>query len=186
MVCLPQEYKDDCTSFLQIFKKQFSSQKHAYHAQIEALSLVKKDNENVRHYTLKVETLVKQGWYNEFPSTINLKCNEVITCRLPKKLKDFANKPQVKHISSFMEPSIPFLSLLIVVDFEDITLEKIKTRKLSPKINTLSNTLEQNANIQDTPPETTQVQAINPNNKSKPQFKKYLPQKQSLCFHLLS
>ena len=58
---LPQVYIDDWSSFLQIFKKQFYSQKHAYHAQIEALSLVKKDNENVRHFALKVETLVKQG-----------------------------------------------------------------------------------------------------------------------------
>ena len=59
---LPQVYKDDWSSFLQIFKNQFCSQKHAYHAQIEAISLVKKDKENVCHYTLKVETLVKQGW----------------------------------------------------------------------------------------------------------------------------
>ena len=29
----------------------------------------KKDNANVRFYALKVETLVKQGWYNEYPST---------------------------------------------------------------------------------------------------------------------
>ena len=82
---LPQVYKDDWSSFLQIFRKQFYSQKHAYHAQIEALSLVKKDNENVRHFALKVETLVKQGWYNEYPSTINLKCNEIFTRGLPKK-----------------------------------------------------------------------------------------------------
>ena len=95
---LPQVYKDDWSSFLQIFKKQFYSQKHAYHAQIEGLSLLEKDNENVRHFALKVETLVKQGWYNEYPSTINLKCNGIFTRGLPKKLKDFANKRQVKHI----------------------------------------------------------------------------------------
>ena len=82
---LPQVYKDDWSSVLQIFKKHFYSQKHAYHAQIEALSLVKKGNENVRHCALKVETLVKQGWYNEYPSTINLKCNELFTRGLPKK-----------------------------------------------------------------------------------------------------
>ena len=120
---LPQVYKDDCSSFLQIFKKQFYSQKHEYHAQIEALSFVKKDNENVRHYALKVETLVKQGWYNEDPSTNNLKCNEMFTRGLPKKLKDFANKRQVKHISSSLEPSILFHSLVNMVDSEDITLK---------------------------------------------------------------
>ena len=170
---LPQVYKDDWSSFLQIFKKQFYSQKHAYHAQIEALSLVKTDNENVRHFALQVETLVKQGWYNEDPSTINLKCNEIFTRGLPKKLKDFANKRQVKHISSSLEPSIPFHSLVNMVDSEDITLEKIKTQELSLEINNLSTTFQQNTNIQDPPSEPPHVQVIDPNNKSKPQFKKY-------------
>ena len=152
---LPQVYKDDWSSFLQIFKKQFYSQKHAYHAQIDALSLVKKDNENVRHLALKFETLVKQGWYNEYPSTINLKCNEIFTRGLP------------------LEPSIPFHSLVNMVDSEDITLEKIKTQELSLEINTLSNTFQQSTTIQDFPSESPQVQIMDPNNKSKPQFKKY-------------
>ena len=164
---LPQVYKDDWSSFLQIFKKQFYSQKHAYHAQIEALSLVK------RHFALKVETLVKQGWYNEYPSTINLKCNEIFTRGLPKKLKDSANKRQVRHISNSFEPSIPFHSLVNMVDSEDITLEKIKTQELSLEINTLSNTFQQSTTIQDSPSESPQVQVMDPNNKSKPQFKKY-------------
>ena len=170
---LPQVYKDDWSSFLQNFKKQFYSQKHAYHVQIEALSLVKKDNENVRHFALKVETLVIQGWYNEYPSTINLKCNEIFTRGLPKKLKDFANKRQVKHISSSLEPSIPFHSLVNMVDSEDITLEKIKTQELSLEINTLSNTFQQNATTQDTSSEPPLIHAADPNNKSKPQLKKY-------------
>ena len=153
--------------------KQFYSQKLAYHAQVEDLSLVKKDNENVCHFALKVETLVKQGWYNEYPSTINLKGNEIFTRGLPKKLKDFANKRQVKHISSSLEPSIPFHSLVNMVDSEDITLEKIKTQELSLEINTLSNTFQQSTTSQDSPSESPQVQVMDPNNKSKPQFKKY-------------
>ena len=38
-----------------------------------------------------------------------------------KKLKEFANK----HISSSLEPSIPFHSLVNMVDSDDIILEKI-------------------------------------------------------------
>ena len=125
---LPQVYKSVWSSFLQIFKKQFYSQKHAYHAQIEALSLVRTGNENFRQFALKVETLVKQEWYNENPSTKNLECNEVFTRGLPKNLKNFANKRQVKHISSSLEPSIPFHTLVNMVDSEDITLEKIKLK----------------------------------------------------------
>ena len=63
-----------------------------------------------------------------------------------------------------MKPSIPFHSLVNMVDSEDITLEKIKTQELSLGINTLSNTFQQNTTIQDTPPEPPQIQAIDPKN----------------------
>ena len=144
---LPQVYKDDWSSFLQIFKKQFYSQKHAYHAQIEALSLVK------RHFALKVETLVKQGWYNEYPSTINLKCNEIFTRGLPKKLKDSANKRQVRHISNSFEPSIPFHSLVNMVDSEDITLQSISSflnKYKKPVRNKVETLLQENPCLNET------------------------------------
>ena len=44
-------------------------------------------HEHVRQYALKVETLVKKGLYNEYPFTINLKCNEVFNRGFPKKMK---------------------------------------------------------------------------------------------------
>ena len=46
---LNDTYKQDWHAFVQAFKKQFSSQKNAYYAQVEALNLSKKDNETVRH-----------------------------------------------------------------------------------------------------------------------------------------
>ena len=79
-------YKQQWNSFVQIFKKQFSSQKTAYYAQVEAMSLMKKDNETVRHFALRVQQLVKKGWCNENAATINLKNNEIFTKGLPKKL----------------------------------------------------------------------------------------------------
>ena len=89
---LNDTYKHDWHAFVQAFKKQFSSEKNAYYAQVEALNLTKKDNETVRHFALKVQQLVEKGWCNENASTINLKCNEISTKRLPKNPKDFANK----------------------------------------------------------------------------------------------
>ena len=89
---LNDTYKHDWHAFVQAFKKQFSSQKNAYFAQVEALNLTKKDNETVRHFALKVQQLVEKGWCNENASTINLKCNEIFTKGLPKTLKDFAKK----------------------------------------------------------------------------------------------
>ena len=89
-------------------KKQFSSQKNAYYAQVKALNLVKKDNETIHHFPLKVQQLVEKRWCNENASTINLKCNEIFTKGLPKLLKDFANKRQVKHTPTTLDLSIPF------------------------------------------------------------------------------
>ena len=97
---LNDTYKHDWHAFVQAFKKQFSSQKNAFCAQVEALNLSKKDNETVRHFALKVQQLVEKGWCNENASTINLKCNEIFTKGLPKNLKDFAHKRQVKHTST--------------------------------------------------------------------------------------
>ena len=54
-------YKQHWNSFVQLFKKQFSSQKTTYYAQVEAMSLMKKDNESVRHFALRVQQLVKKG-----------------------------------------------------------------------------------------------------------------------------
>ena len=60
-----------------------------------------------------------------------------------------------------------------MVDSEDITLEKIKTQERSLEINTLSNPFQQNTTIRDTPPETPQIQAIDPINNTKPKFKTF-------------
>ena len=115
-------YKQQWNSFVQLFKKQFSSQKTAYYAQVEAMSLMKKDNETVRHFALRVQQLVKKGRCNENAATINPKNNEIFTKGLPKKLKDFAHKRQVKHVSTLLEPSIPFHTLVRHVDSNCKTL----------------------------------------------------------------
>ena len=78
-------YKQQWNSFVQLFKKQSSSQKTAYYAQVEARSLIKNDNEAVRHFAFRVQQLVKKGGCNENAATINLKKNEIFTKGLPKK-----------------------------------------------------------------------------------------------------
>ena len=47
--------KQDWHAFVQAFKKQFSSQKNAYYAQVEALIVSKKNNETIQHFALKVQ-----------------------------------------------------------------------------------------------------------------------------------
>ena len=170
---LNDTYKQDWLAFVQAFKKQFSSQKNAYYAPVEALNLSKKDNETVRHFALKVQQLVEKGWCNENASTINLKCNEIFTKGLPKNLNDFANKRQVKHTSTVLEPSIPFHTLVKLVDAEDIANDKTRTPDLALEIQTLTKQL----NTQTLEP-TSQEQLMftqpkDPNNKTKPAYKKY-------------
>ena len=140
-ICLNDTYKHDWHAFVQAFKKQFSSQKNAYYAQVEALNLTRKDNETVRHFALKVQQLVEKGWCNENASTINLKCNEILTKGLSKNPKDFANKRQVKHTSTVLEPSIPFHTLVKLVDAEDIANDKIRTHDLALEINNITKQL---------------------------------------------
>ena len=56
--------EQDWHAFVKAFKKQISSQRNTYYAQVEALSLVKKDNETVRNFATKVQQLVEKGWCN--------------------------------------------------------------------------------------------------------------------------
>ena len=169
---LNDTYKHDWHAFVQAFKKQFSSQKNAYYAQVKALNLTKKDNETVRHFALKIQQLVEKGWCNENASTINLKCNEIFTKGLPKNLKDFANKRLVKHTSTVLEPSIPFHTLVKLVDAEDIANDEIRTHDLALEINNITKQL--NTQTLD-PSSQEQLMFTQPKdpNKNKPAYKKY-------------
>ena len=162
---LNHTYKHDWHAFVQAFKKQFSSQKNAYYAQVEALNLTKKDNEIVRHFALKVQQLVEKGWCNENASTINLKCNEIFTKGLPKNLKDFANKRQVKHTSTVLEPSIPFHTLVKLVDAEDIANDKIRTHDLALEINNITKQLNTQSLDHPSQEQLLYTQPKDPNNK---------------------
>ena len=158
---------------LHISYKQQRNSFVAYYAQVEAMSLMKKDNETVRHFALRVQQLVKKGWCNENAATINLKNNEIFTKGLSKKLKDFAHKRQVKHVSTLLEPSIPFHTLVRHVDSEDIANEKNRTNDLALEINKVL--LEDDTNKREFEHEDhiMVTQSGDPNNKSKPAYKKF-------------
>ena len=170
---LNDTYKHDWHAFVQAFKKQFSSQKNAYYAQVEALNLTKKDNEIVRHFALKVHHLVGKGWCNENASTINLECNETFTKGLPKNPKDFANKRQVKHTSTVLEPSIPFHTLVKLVDAEDIANDKIRTHDFALEINNITKQLNTQTLDHPSQEQLMYTQPKDPNNRNKPAYKKY-------------
>ena len=92
---------------------------------------------------------------------------------LPKNLKDFANKRQVKHTSTVLEPSRPFHTLVKLVDAEDIANDKIRTHVLTPEVNSIANQLE-SQNFETQQPEHPMfTQSRDPKNKHKPACKKY-------------
>ena len=116
-------------------------------------------DEKVRHFALKVQQLVEKGWCIENASTLKLKCIELFTKGLPKNLSRFANKSQVKHTSTVLEPSTPFHTLVKLIDANNLT-NQLQTQTLdSSKQEKLMFT-----------------QSRDPNNKSKPAFKKFLLQ----------
>ena len=109
---------------------------------------------------------------NENAAAINLKNNEIFTKGFPKKLKDFAHKRQVKHVSTLLEPSIPFHTLVRHVDSEDIAQEKIRTYDLALEINKVS--LEDETNkVLEHEEHIMVTQLGDPKNKSKPAYKTY-------------
>ena len=134
---------------------------------------MKKDNETVRNFALRVQQLVKKGWCNGNAATINLKNNEIFTKGLPKKLKDFAHKRQVKHVSTLLEPSIPFHTIVRHVDSEDIANEKIRTNDLALETNKVSLEDVSNTKVLEHKEHIMVTQSGDPNNKSKPAYKKY-------------
>ena len=56
--------------------------------------------------------------------------------------KDFANERQVKHTSTVLKPSVPFYTLVKLVDAEDIAIEKIRTHDLTLEVNSITNQLQ--------------------------------------------
>ena len=162
-ICLKDTYKQVWHAFVQSFKKQFASQKNAYCVQLGALILTKKDNEIVRHFALKFQQLVEKVW-----------CNEC-TKGLPKILKDFANKRLVKHTSTVLEHSIPFHTLLNLVDAEELANDKIKTYDLALEVNNITKQLQTQTLDPSNPEQLMLTQPRDPNNKNKPAYKNIAP-----------
>ena len=77
------------------------------------------------------------------------------------------------HVSTLLEPSIPFHTLVRHVDSEDIANEKIRTNDLALEINKVS--LEDDTSKKEFEHEDhiMVTQSGDPNNKSKPAYKKY-------------
>ena len=151
-------------------QKQSYSQKAASYAHVEAQALTNKKIENVRPCDFKVQQLVEQGWCNEVAAFINNKCNEIFTRILPKKLENFAHKQQIKDTSTVIETSIPFHTLVKLVDAEDLTNEKIRPLDPPLKINNVTSKLDsQNLSDEfcDLNPESKITQTPDPNNRSK-------------------
>ena len=85
-----------------------------------------------------------------------------------------SHKRQVKHVSTLLEPSIPFHTLVRHVDSEDIANEKIRTNDLALEINKIS--IKNDNNDKGLEPDHIMVtQPGDPNNKKnqKPAYKKY-------------
>ena len=84
---LNDTYEQDWHAFAQAFKYQYSSQKNAYYAQVEALNLTKKENETVRHFALKVQQLLKKAGVMKMPLRWNQNVRKFLRKDFPKTLK---------------------------------------------------------------------------------------------------
>ena len=89
---LNDTYKHDWHAFVQAFKKQFSSQKNAYYAQVEALNLTKKGNETVRHFALKFNSLLKKAGAMRMHPLLTLNVMKSLQKEFQKILKTLQTK----------------------------------------------------------------------------------------------
>ena len=106
-------------------------------------------------------------------STINPKSIEIFTKRFPKNLKDFANKKQVKHSSTVLEPSIPFQTLVQLVDAENIANDKIRTHDLTVEVNNITKQLQTQTLDSQQSDQVLFTQPRDPNSKTKLACEKY-------------
>ena len=106
------------------------------------LKLQQKETENVHHYAQKIQQIVEKGWCNESAPTIKLKYKELLHPNINKKTERLANERQVKHNSTVMEPSIPFHTLVKLVDAEGFTNERTRTLDLPLEINNITSISE--------------------------------------------
>ena len=99
--------------------------------------------------------------------------SNAMTILLPKNLKDFAKKRQVKYTSTVLEPSIPFHTLVKLVDAEDIANDKIRTHDLTLEVNVITKQIQTQTLESQQPDQLMFTQYRDPNNKTKPAYKKY-------------
>ena len=67
-----------------------------------------------------------------------MKYNEIFTKGHSNFLKNVADKRQVKHTSTVLEPSMPFHTPVKLVDAEDIANDKIRTHNLALEVNSFT------------------------------------------------
>ena len=163
---------------LYLFKKKlFSSHETALYAQKEAQFLSKKENDKVNFYALKPQQLIEKGWCIESAPTINLKCIETFTRGLPKNLENFAQKCQIKHTITVMEPSFHFIHRLNLLMLKILRLKKILTLDLPLEIYKVTSRLKSQNSLSATyapSPEVIFTQTTDRKNRSKTQFRKNL------------
>ena len=79
----------------------------------------------------------------------------------------------MKHTSTVLEPSIPFHTLVKLVDAEDIANDKIRIHDLTLEINSITNQLQSQIFETKQSEYLLFTQTRDPNNKHKPAYKKY-------------
>ena len=101
-----------------------------------------------------------------------MKCTEIFTKRHPENIKDFANKPQVRHTSTVLEPSIPFHTLVKFVDAQDIANDKVRTYHLALELNNIRKQLQTQTLDSSQQEQLMFTQSRDPYNKNEPANKK--------------
>ena len=90
----------------------------------------------------------------------------------------------MKHTSTVLEPSIPFHTLVKLVDAKDIANDKFRTHDLALEVNNITKQLHAQTLEPSSQEQLMFTQPKDPNNTNKPAYKNIVHLSQNKSFHL--
>ena len=94
---------------------------------VEGQALTKKENENVPFYALKDQQLVKEAVKTSPLQLLTSSVQKLSLEGYHNSWGNFSHKQQVKHTSNVMVPTIPFYTLVKLVDLDNITNGNVRS-----------------------------------------------------------
>ena len=127
---LPIEIKSNWKRFTQEFSKMFDSERNKQQQRVLCNEIRRLPNENIKHLTVRIETLVRKAYSLNTHDYKNTKMTEILMMTLTPQLRKIAIKKRASHPSSIREPDLDFRKLVDKLEQAEITMKLEETENL--------------------------------------------------------